>query len=139
MKSPPTVPATRDSQEGKQCLEDPFISLLGFKTCMIGWRVVRLMVLSADRAFRTGALPTKPSIYTSSAQIVLARLAEVMGSQLGVDEGFDPLLWMQGLASASSYEKQYLDWATAAFSERDTWPVGSWMVAVWREVGNEIA
>ena len=112
--------------------------MLAFKACMMGWRVVRLMALGIDQTASMGNL-LKPSIYTVSAQIVLARIMDAVRSQEPSKQlTGDHSLNLQSFASSSSFERSYLDWTIGTFSTRDTWPSGSWMVALFRETGHEV-
>lgn len=105
----------------------------------MGWRVVRLLALSHDGTPRVGALPVKPSMFTSSAQIMLARL---MGSISSQPTDINADLTLGGAKNAglgcSRYDRHYLEWATRLFSLRDTWPSAAWMVALFQETQNEM-
>jgi hypothetical protein len=128
--------STGDTEERGQCQEDPFVTMLGFKACMMGWRVVRLMTLGIDRLTRVGALSTKPSLYSSTARIVLARLVEALGSQWSPEETMEDFtLGLHGWPNPNSHEAHYIDWIIKSFSLRDIWPIGTWMVAVFKETG----
>ncbi|KAK7417853.1 hypothetical protein QQX98_004328 [Neonectria punicea] len=122
----PTITSTSRDGASFQCQEDPFMTMLGFKACIMGWRVVRLMALSVEHKLLTGELPVKASTSTSLARVVLARLMDAIASG---GESF-----IDGISSDS----RYLHWATKAFSLRDTWPTGSWMVAVFQETQREV-
>ncbi|KAH6957897.1 fungal-specific transcription factor domain-containing protein [Ilyonectria sp. MPI-CAGE-AT-0026] len=125
MNTPTTTSPIRDGISF-HCQEDPFMTMLGFKACIMGWRVVRLMALSVDHKILTGELPIKESISTSLARVVLARLMDA------VDSGG------QSFIIGNSSDSRYLHWAAKAFSLRDTWPTGSWMVAVFQETQREV-
>ncbi|KAF7562890.1 hypothetical protein G7046_g1240 [Stylonectria norvegica] len=136
MNRPPTVPSSRNGLP-PHFQEDPFITLLGFKASMIGWRVVRLMTLNTERAELFGELDRKPSIFTAFSQLALARLMEAIGSPLSGVEGQDEHQ-MLGFDPTTSYDGRYLSWTTKTFSLRDTWPSGAWMVAVFQETQREV-
>ncbi|KPM41829.1 hypothetical protein AK830_g4739 [Neonectria ditissima] len=125
MNTPTTSSTTRDGTSF-QCQEDPFMTMLGFKACIMGWRVVRLMALSVEHKLLTGELPIKASASTSLARVVLARLMDAIASG------------GQNFIDGTSSDSRHLHWATKAFSLRDTWPTGSWMVAVFQETQREV-
>lgn len=78
-----------------QCHEDPFMTMLGFKSCIMGWRVVRLMALSIEHVVLTEDLPIRSTISTSMAQVILARLMDAINSN---GQDFIPgRLRMQGI------------------------------------------
>lgn len=139
MNTPPIGSAAGSGEWSKQCIEDPFITLLGFKACMMGWRVVRLMTLGIGRTPPTGLSQGKPSIYAMSTQIVLARIMEAIGSgreNSGVNL-MKQVLDGKDRVAAEDYEMQYLDWTDRTFSLRNLWPLGGWMVAVFQETRQE--
>lgn len=136
MNNVPMTSTTGNIEEKALCQEDPFVTMLGFKACMMGWRVVRLMTLGIDRSTRVGALTTKPSLYSSTARIVLSRLMEALGSQWSSENIIEDLtLGLHGWPNLNSHESHYIDWIIKSFSLRDTWPIGTWMVAVFKETG----
>ncbi|KAH7140195.1 fungal-specific transcription factor domain-containing protein [Dactylonectria estremocensis] len=122
----PTTNSTIGDGISFRCQEDPFMTMLGFKACIMGWRVVRLMALGVDHKILTGELPINESISTSLARVVLARLMDA------IDGG------EQSFLVGTSSDSRYLHWAAKAFSLRDTWPTGSWMVAGFQETQREV-
>ncbi|PYH93104.1 hypothetical protein BO71DRAFT_484904 [Aspergillus ellipticus CBS 707.79] len=132
--------------------EHPFTTFLGYKTCLIGWRVVRLMVCKASRecsqrgagAGQTfsprsgnGSLPYRHS----PAEYVLRRVgAHVLGcGSDGVDGSAGSEEVGKGgeregdRVSYEGFEREYLGWARRAFVARRTWPVGKWQAAIVEE------
>lgn len=97
------------------------------------------MTLGINQSVRVGALPVKPGIYTSAAQIVLARLMEVIRTRKShMEMSEETLLGVQGDPTATNFESRYLDWATEAFSSRDIWPSGAWMQLVFKETQRDL-
>ncbi|PLB53904.1 hypothetical protein P170DRAFT_504782 [Aspergillus steynii IBT 23096] len=135
----PTIPEIAFTQAKDNHLpvdaEHPFTTFLGFKICLVGWRVVRLMVGKATgdaRASHDGKCSSTPStVYQHSpAEYILRRIcsrlatctANIMHDTMG-SEGrpFD------------SYETDYMNWAARTFAERKVWPVGKWQSAIIAE------
>ena len=136
MNDPPSLIVTQDDTS-RRCQEDCFITILGFKACIMGWRVVRLMTLSIDHTVRVGSFPVKPSIFASPAQIVLARLMEVTCSEMPSTE-CEVARPGQSPKAKNSYDSRYLEWTSKTFALRNTWPGGAWMVAVFEESRREL-
>lgn len=144
LAAPPMGSVVRDGlgvTNGTFCIEDPFITMLGFKACMMGWRVVRLMVLGIEKPFIYGSdfLHIGPqNIYSVSAQVVLAKVMEAL-SIGGSDTlpGNEKCLFDNGyrneLGGVSPTEAKYLEWMERTFVTRDAWPLGEWVVAVFNE------
>lgn len=144
LTSPPVGSAMRDATgvaNGTPCIEDPFVTMLGFKACMMGWRVVRLMVLGLEQPLILGSeiLHLRmPSIYSVSAQVVLAKVMEA----LSLGGGCSPPGTAQGhahdeLGTISATEAKYLEWMQRTFATREIWPLGDWVVAVFNETREE--
>lgn len=100
-------------------IEDPFITMLVFKTFMIGWRLVRLMILNDNKGTRRLQPP----------QSVLSRIMKA----IGVDT--EGTIDHEGNSRfpIKYYETQYLQWAETTFEARKDWHLGGWMTAVLKE------
>lgn len=144
LTSPPIGSVTRDSMgvtNGTPCIEDPFITMLGFKACMMGWRVVRLMVLGLEQPFMLGSeiLHLRmPSIYSVSAQVILSKVIEALNMGGGSSPGAaDGNKYLDELGTISATEAKYLEWMQRTFTTRTIWPLGGWVVAVFNETREE--
>ncbi|RDW82832.1 hypothetical protein BP6252_03944 [Coleophoma cylindrospora] len=132
MDKPPTC-STEGSQR-RTCLEDPFITILNFKTCMIGWRLIRLMMLNMDQggissqSSSASEAPTRSVLLNIYAAIM--RDGNLTGDRMVTDSNF--------MASGRD-ELWYLEWAHRTFRERSVWPVGDWIGAVLKESLDEAA
>ena len=122
------------------CIEDPFVTLIGYKACMMGWRVVRLMALGLEQPLMSGSEVlqiARPSIYSASAQAVLSKFMEALSgggsSPHGVENGQFRDIYHPQLGTISSAETKYLEWMERTFALRDAWPPGEWIVAVLNE------
>ncbi|KAL1616932.1 hypothetical protein SLS54_008137 [Diplodia seriata] len=90
-----------EEHEQDQGDENPFLTLLAFKICLVGWRIVRLTM------GKEGEGP---------AGFVLGSVMEAIGKG---EEG--------GGAEA---EVGYLRWVREALMRRSVWPVGRWEAAI---------
>ncbi|KAI2601887.1 fungal-specific transcription factor domain-containing protein [Hypoxylon sp. NC1633] len=144
LTTPPLGPISRDSTgvaNGALCIEDPFVTMLGFKACMMGWRLVRLMVLGLEQPLPYGSeyLNLRLStIYTVSAQVVLAKVMEALSvGGGGRTSGSEKYQFHDGyhneLGATSTTEAKYLEWTERTFAMRGVWPLGDWVVAVFNE------
>ncbi|KAI1102510.1 fungal-specific transcription factor domain-containing protein [Jackrogersella minutella] len=130
---------------GTPCIEDPFVSMLGFKACMMGWRVVRLMVLGLEQPLIHGSdimALRMPNIYSVSAQAVLAKVMEAlsMGNVASPPEAEKCYFndgYSDGFGVFNATEAKYLRWMERTFATRDVWPLGEWVVAVFNETRAE--
>ncbi|KAI0896213.1 fungal-specific transcription factor domain-containing protein [Annulohypoxylon nitens] len=145
LTSPPMGPMMRDSigvTNSTPCIEDPFVTMLGFKACMMGWRVIRLMVLGLEQPLMHGSEILRPNIYAVSAQVVLAKVMDALSSGCaGSPQGFEkePFtdVYRDELGTISATEAKYLEWMERTFAMRDVWPLGEWVVAVFNETRGE--
>ncbi|KAL2415826.1 hypothetical protein ABEF91_000195 [Exophiala dermatitidis] len=118
-------PLTTWQGTGGRSFEDPFISILSYKACMVGWRLVRLMSLSERREQETG----RQTFYAAPIKSVMGRITKAAGLQQS-----QPSDRMSKQNTAEpNYEFMYLEWAERSFSSRNVWPIGSWMSAVLKE------
>lgn len=122
-------------------LENPFITLLGFKICLVGWRLVRLTMPAAQRAV-LGAHNSGMSIGTSSngrsnpSRFVLDAIMSCVGT--GADDDAENaaaalVMLDERPVDLARSEVRFLEWIVANFTKRTTWPVGSWVAAVMQE------
>ncbi|KAI1206326.1 fungal-specific transcription factor domain-containing protein [Annulohypoxylon truncatum] len=145
LTTPPMGSVMRDSigtTNGSPCIEDPFVTMLGFKACMMGWRVIRLMVLGLEQPLIHGSEILRPNIYSVSAQVVLAKVMEALstgcgGSPQGFEKGPFNDVYRDELGTISATEAKYLEWMERTFAMRDVWPLGEWVVAVFNETREE--
>ncbi|KAI1637002.1 fungal-specific transcription factor domain-containing protein [Biscogniauxia mediterranea] len=136
--TPPTGALLRDptgTVSEEPCIEDPFATVLGFKACMMGWRVVRLMALGYEQQISTRSEVfqlSRPNLCSLSSQVILARVMEALGPETGDQAQFQHV--NQGhLGIVSSAEARFLEWTERTFALRDIWPPGEWVVAVFNE------
>ena len=122
------------------CIEDPFVTLIGYKACMMGWRVVRLMALGLEQPLGAGSEVLnlgRPNIYSVSAQAVLSKFMEALngGSNPpeGIQNGQFRDIYHPQLGTISASETKYLEWMERTFVLRNAWPPGEWIVAVLNE------
>ncbi|GME66106.1 Zinc finger C2H2-type protein [Neofusicoccum parvum] len=91
--------------------ENPFLTLLAFKICLVGWRVVRLTMGEAGRGEEAGQGRCNPSRFV--LQSVMAAIREEGGAE-----------------GALGAEVEYLQWVREALLRRSVWPVGRWEAAI---------
>ncbi|KAF6816906.1 early growth response protein 1 (egr-1) [Colletotrichum plurivorum] len=122
-------------------LENPFITLLGFKICLVGWRLVRLTMPAAQRGI-LGVHSAGMSMGTNSngrsnpSRFVLDAIMACVGTGTDVDaENAAAALVMldERPVDLARSEVRFLEWIVANFTKRTTWPVGSWVAAVMQE------
>ena len=104
-------------------LESPFITLIGFKICLVGWRLVRLTMGEAGDAAKRGQR-SNPCKFVLDA---------IMAS---VDTGQDDMMLDQEFPpprDTAGAEVQYLEWIVESFKKRISWPAGEWISAVMEE------
>lgn len=123
--------------QGTDCApEDPFITILGFKSCLMGWRTVRLLALGLQE--RSGS---HSNVYKISARVLMQNILTSIGlkdekvsrhadGQQGVTAGS-----ATGFSVLNGYEAQYLSCVEAAVTKRNMWPVATWIEAVFAEAG----
>ncbi|KAL3293994.1 early growth response protein 1 (egr-1), partial [Colletotrichum asianum] len=97
-------------------IEDPFMTMVGFKACLMGWRLVRLMSLTVAQSNVTIPGARVPSIYAVTAQV----LAAINSDDNPVNISETP-------------EARYLTWVEANFASQRFWPLGKWIVAVFND------
>ncbi|GME44253.1 Zinc finger C2H2-type protein [Neofusicoccum parvum] len=95
--------------------ENPFLTLLAFKICLVGWRVVRLTMGEAGRGEEAGQGRCNPSRFV--LQSVMAAIREGRGEEGGAE-------------GALEAEVEYLQWVREALLRRSVWPVGRWEAAI---------
>ncbi|KAL3418515.1 elongation factor 1-gamma [Phlyctema vagabunda] len=105
-------------------LENAFITLLGFKICLVGWRLVRLTMVEAADAVKRG-------VRSDPCKFVLDAIMSC------TDANTDALLLdqtdlMMPRETARS-EVAFLEWIVETFNKRSSWPVGKWITAVMEE------
>ncbi|ORY58453.1 fungal-specific transcription factor domain-containing protein [Pseudomassariella vexata] len=104
-------------------LESPFTSLLGFKICLVGWRLVRLTMIEACSS---SSHNTKHrSARSRPCAFVLDAIMSGIGNQLDSE--------MQPPREIARSEVGFLEWVVATLKTRTTWPVGKWVAAVMEE------
>lgn len=145
LASPPIGSVLQDATGATNpipCIEDPFVTMLGFKACMMGWRVVRLMVLGLEQPLIPGSdilQMSRPNLYSMSSQVVLTRVMEAlsMSGNGGSPQSFDKWpfqdVYHGQVGTISAAEAKYLEWTERTFALRDVWPPGEWVVAVFNE------
>ncbi|OJD32512.1 early growth response protein 1 (egr-1) [Diplodia corticola] len=105
--------------------ENPFVTLLAFKICLVGWRIVRLtMGEAAGKGGRGEGLAR----YNPS-RFVLQSIMAAIGKEDGLDgagEGGDG-------GDVLEAEVVYLRWVREALMKRSVWPVGRWEAAIVEE------
>lgn len=113
-------------------IEDPFMTMVGFKACLMGWRLVRLMSLTVAqsnvnipgaRVPSTYAVtaPEFPSTYAVTAQVLLG------GILAAINSDDNPV------NISETPEARYLTWIEANFASQRFWPLGKWIVAVFND------
>ncbi|KAL0781933.1 hypothetical protein CaCOL14_003268 [Colletotrichum acutatum] len=104
-------------------IEDPFITMIGYKACLLGWRIVRLMAVSLQASSASFNIQAQ-SIYSMSARVVLTGILAAISSESANQRG----QW-DSTAAVDDAESRYLTWMEATFLARDVWPPGKWIVA----------
>ncbi|GKT96875.1 hypothetical protein Ct61P_14725 [Colletotrichum tofieldiae] len=102
-------------------VEDPFITMVGFKACLMGWRLVRLMSLTVAQGNVNIPGDRVPSIYAVTAQVLLG------GILAAIKSDDDPV------NTSETPEASYLTWVEANFASQRHWPLGKWIVAVFSD------
>ncbi|KAK6203968.1 hypothetical protein LQW54_008541 [Pestalotiopsis sp. IQ-011] len=143
LSRPPESSVTLGVASSPVCMEDPFTTMLVFKACMMGWRVVRLMALGLQQDETTDLLRRGvPSIYSLSAKLILERITQAMSRNGRGSAANDFGEQMVGsstghLGITSGIEVRYLEWMENTFASRDLWPPGEWIVAAFNEIRQE--
>lgn len=106
-------------------IEDPFITMIGYKACLLGWRIVRLMAVSLQTSSASFNIQTQ-SIYSMSARVVLTGILAAISPENQRGQ------W-DSTAAVNDAESRYLAWMEATFLARDVWPPSKWIVAVFNE------
>ncbi|KAK1676039.1 fungal-specific transcription factor domain-containing protein [Colletotrichum godetiae] len=122
-----------NSGRSAMIIEDPFITMIGYKACLLGWRIVRLMAVSLQTSSASFGIQAS-SIYAMSARVILTGILAAIRPDIiyGDQRG----LWEQA-ATVDDAESRYLAWMEATFSARDIWPPSKWIVAVFHESRQE--
>ncbi|KAF4820089.1 hypothetical protein CGCSCA5_v004192 [Colletotrichum siamense] len=102
-------------------VEDPFMTMVGFKACLMGWRLVRLMSLTVAQSNVNIPGARVPSIYAVTAQVLLGGILAAINSD-------DNLVNI-----SETPEARYLTWVEANFASQRFWPLGKWIVAVFND------
>ncbi|GJC77240.1 respiration factor 2 [Colletotrichum liriopes] len=126
-------------------LENPFITLLGFKICLVGWRLVRLTMPAAQESsantlngpgdmamgiFSNSNGRSNPSRFVLDA--IMACVINVGDDD--VDNAAASLAMLDDRpVEVARSEVRFLEWIVANFNKRTTWPVGKWVAAVMEE------
>ncbi|KAE9582191.1 hypothetical protein CGMCC3_g1836 [Colletotrichum fructicola] len=119
-------------------LENPFITLLGFKICLVGWRLVRLTMPAAQRSNDNSGgmmLGNSNNGRSNPSRFVLDAIMACVGT--GGDDDAEnaaaALAMLDRPVDLARSEVRFLEWIVANFTKRTTWPVGSWVAAVMHE------
>ncbi|KAK2752720.1 hypothetical protein CKAH01_17646 [Colletotrichum kahawae] len=102
-------------------IEDPFMTMVGFKACLMGWRLVRLMSLTVAQSNVNIPGARVPSIYAVTAQVLLG------GILAAINSDDNPI------NISETPEARYLTWVEANFANQRFWPLGKWIVAVFND------
>ncbi|KXH31793.1 hypothetical protein CSIM01_09468 [Colletotrichum simmondsii] len=119
------------SEPTPKIIEDPFITMIGYKACLLGWRIVRLMAVSLQTSSASFNIQTQ-SIYSMSARVVLTGILAATSLEPANQRGE----W-DSTAAVDDAESRYLAWMEATFLARDVWPPSKWIVAVFNESRHE--
>ncbi|KAK6207025.1 early growth response protein 1 (egr-1) [Colletotrichum tabaci] len=125
-------------------LENPFITLLGFKICLVGWRLVRLTMPAAQRSSDAlhgpGGMGIGMAINTNGrsnpSRFVLDAIMACVDSvgDDDVENAAAALAMLDGgPVDLARSEVRFLEWIVANFNKRTTWPVGKWVATVMEE------
>ncbi|KXH27599.1 elongation factor 1-gamma [Colletotrichum salicis] len=130
-------------------LENPFITLLGFKICLVGWRLVRLTMPAAQRssvndmdgsggmAMRLGmGMGNNTNGRSNPSRFVLDAIMACVGNAGDdvVDNAAAALAMLDDRPiDLARSEVRFLEWIVANFNKRTTWPVGKWVATVMEE------
>lgn len=119
--------------------EDPFITILGFKSCLMGWRTVRLLALGLQE--RSGS---HSNIYKLSARVLMQNILTSIGMKDERDRHQDRQERLApgtatGFSVLNGYEAQYLSCVEAILAKRNMWPVATWIEAVFAEASSSIS
>lgn len=114
--------------------EDPFITMVAFKTSLMGWRLVRLVSLSVQEGYSGPECTSMPSIYTAFARSMMYGILTAMEFENGHGNTFPTSAASPRCAELlKDSEAQYLSRIEAAICSRDVWPVAKWIKAVFTE------
>ncbi|KAF4781915.1 C6 zinc finger protein [Colletotrichum scovillei] len=128
---PISVDFQLQSEINPKIIEDPFITMIGYKACLLGWRIVRLMAVSLQTSSVSFNIQTQ-SIYSMSARVVLTGILAAISLEPANQRG----QW-DSTAAVDDAESRYLAWMEATFLARDVWPPSKWIVAVFNESRHE--
>ncbi|RDW64797.1 hypothetical protein BP6252_10448 [Coleophoma cylindrospora] len=129
-------------------MENPFISILGFKICLIGWRLVRLTMSEAHEAANRGTT-SNPCKFVLDIIMAFVHLEQdaimcnealygtaVHEQEAGLHATNNPSTITnlgQTVSDTMASEVQFLEWVIDVFKQRKSWPVGNWIAAVMDE------
>lgn len=118
--------------------EDPFTTIIAFKSCLMGWRMVRLIAIGLQESSerQASSLSSVNAAFGRSVMYdILSAMDTVGKAQLG--EGFfaDHMreTTSNRLEMLKDSEARYLERVEAAITRRDTWPAAAWIGAVFTE------
>lgn len=98
--------------------ENPFQTLLAFKICLVGWRIVRLTMAEAAAAQGGKEEGGRLAKYNPSRFVLRSIMAAISR------EGGETVL---------EAEVEYLGWVQGQLLRRSVWPVGKWEAAIVEE------
>ncbi|EKG09641.1 Zinc finger C2H2-type protein, partial [Macrophomina phaseolina MS6] len=120
--------------------ENPFLTLLVFKICLVGWRIVRLATADAgERDAQDGSTVGRGVARLAKctpSRFVLQSIMAVINGEDGAVSGDS---WANGEAVVMLAELEYLKWVQEQLLRRSIWPVGRWEAAIMEEAAVEAA
>ncbi|KZF19600.1 hypothetical protein L228DRAFT_36905 [Xylona heveae TC161] len=123
----------RDLAKDMGSREDPFTTILCYKICLVGWRLVRLTMSEAHLQSLDAdpdSLARKPSMFVLNA--IMSCLHSVHSNWL-LDADELSSVSHRRLEPIVGCEIEFLEWFLATFLVRETWPVGAWVQLVMQE------
>lgn len=120
--------------------ENPFQTLLAFKICLVGWRIVRLTMAEAgttpsQERRGSGEELKRFAKYNPSRFVLQSIMAAINKEDVG-DPGYGGA---GGGAAVLESEVEYLRWVQEQLLRRSVWPIGKWEAAIVEEAVVEAA
>ena len=115
---------------GRQCrtAEDPFTTMIAFKSCLMGWRMVRLIAISLEEGSEREVASSLSCMYMAFGRTVMRDILMAMEPEVG-DVFFDG----STTELLNDSEARYVERVEAAIARRKVWPAALWIGAVFSE------
>ncbi|KAF4123091.1 early growth response protein 1 (egr-1) [Geosmithia morbida] len=126
---------------GPECTgsEDPFTTVIAFKSCLMGWRIVRLITIGIQDSLRGQRSTILPSVYTAFGRSMMYDILTALDPEN--DGRLEDVTGDERLSESSprssemlkDSERHYLERIEDALTRRNHWPLATWIAAVFTE------